>query len=170
MVRCTWLLAVFLLLCFVCYDATAESPIEHVIVLMMENRSFDHMLGWLHESNAEIDGLDGSEWNSLNSQDPTSPKIYVNKNGFDISPTDPNHDLNSTTEQIFGFYKPMNQPAIPRMNGFVQNSYESNLNTTTVMSMFTEDSDSAPVINTLAMNYAVFDRWYASIPGPVCVV
>lgn len=23
--------------------------IEHVIILMMENRSFDHMLGWLQE-------------------------------------------------------------------------------------------------------------------------
>ena len=31
-------------------------PIEHVIVLMLENRSFDHMLGGLSEV---IDGLDG---------------------------------------------------------------------------------------------------------------
>jgi phospholipase C len=31
-------------------------PIEHVIVLMLENRSFDHMLGSLSEV---IDGLDG---------------------------------------------------------------------------------------------------------------
>src|SRR6187200_498338 len=30
------------------------SGIEHIIVLMMENRSFDHMLGWL-------DGADGRQ-------------------------------------------------------------------------------------------------------------
>ena len=31
--------------------------IEHVVVLMMENRSFDHMLGWLQEPGYDIDGL-----------------------------------------------------------------------------------------------------------------
>jgi phospholipase C len=33
------------------------TPIEHVIVLMMENRSFDHYLGWLHEGRPSIDGI-----------------------------------------------------------------------------------------------------------------
>ena len=32
----------------------AASPIEHVVVVMMENRSFDHLLGWL-------DGADGRQ-------------------------------------------------------------------------------------------------------------
>jgi len=27
--------------------AAAQSPIEHIVILMMENRSFDHWLGWL---------------------------------------------------------------------------------------------------------------------------
>jgi phospholipase C len=33
--------------------------IEHIVVLMMENRSFDHMLGFLHidEGRDDIDGL-----------------------------------------------------------------------------------------------------------------
>ena len=33
-------------------------PIRHVIVLMMENRSFDHMLGALQAFNPDIDGVD----------------------------------------------------------------------------------------------------------------
>ena len=39
--------------------------IEHVIILMMENRSFDHMLGWLQEPGYDIDGLTGGEWREL---------------------------------------------------------------------------------------------------------
>ena len=47
--------------------------IKHIIVLMMENRSFDHMLGW--QGRAEVDGLDGTEFNHIDSQDETSPKV-----------------------------------------------------------------------------------------------
>ena len=52
------------LLANLCFQIAAEMP-EHVIVLMMENRSFDHMLGWLHGINPDIDGLTGSECNNI---------------------------------------------------------------------------------------------------------
>ena len=32
--------------------------LEHIVVLMMENRSFDHMLGSLKAVNPKIDGVD----------------------------------------------------------------------------------------------------------------
>jgi phospholipase C len=28
------------------------------------------------------------------------------------------------------------------------------------------DINSAPIINNLAIEYAVFDRWFSSVPGP----
>ena len=37
--------------------------IEHLVVLMMENRSFDHMVGFLKSPSWPIDGLDGTETN-----------------------------------------------------------------------------------------------------------
>ena len=37
--------------------------LKHVVVLMMENRSFDHMLGGLKADHPEIDGLTGNESN-----------------------------------------------------------------------------------------------------------
>ena len=33
------------------------SGIEHIVVVMMENRSFDHMLGWLPNANGVQAGL-----------------------------------------------------------------------------------------------------------------
>jgi phospholipase C len=35
----------------------AQSGIEHVIVVMMENRSFDHFLGWLPHADGRQAGL-----------------------------------------------------------------------------------------------------------------
>ena len=47
------------------------SAIEHVVVLMLENRSFDHMLGFLYSSQGNVsptgqpfEGLTGKESNS----------------------------------------------------------------------------------------------------------
>jgi len=48
--------------------ANLRSKIDHVVVLMLENRSFDHMLGFLYAGNGnrspsgqEFDGLTGNE-------------------------------------------------------------------------------------------------------------
>ena len=37
--------------------------IDHIVVLMLENRSFDSMLGKLYPKSATFDGLDGTEQN-----------------------------------------------------------------------------------------------------------
>ena len=36
---------------------TGLDQLEHIVVLMMENRSFDHMLGSLTAADARIDGI-----------------------------------------------------------------------------------------------------------------
>ena len=42
--------------------AVGDSKIKHFVVMMMENRAFDHFLGFLKRSNPDIDGLNGDEW------------------------------------------------------------------------------------------------------------
>jgi phospholipase C len=37
--------------------------LKHIVVLMMENRSFDHMVGAMKKDDARIDGLNGTESN-----------------------------------------------------------------------------------------------------------
>jgi hypothetical protein len=44
-------------------DTTPGRLIEHVVVLMLENRSFDTMLGWLYPGRPDFDGLTGREAN-----------------------------------------------------------------------------------------------------------
>ena len=49
----------------------------HVVVLMLENRAFDHMAGFLKRHNAEIDGLLGNESNPYRPSDPHSSLVSV---------------------------------------------------------------------------------------------
>ena len=44
--------------------------LKHIVVLMMENRSFDHMLGSLKAVDPRIDGLTGSESNLDTTNEP----------------------------------------------------------------------------------------------------
>ena len=52
--------------------------IEHVVVLMLENRSFDHMLGYLKARHYPIEGLTGDESNPTDLNDVNNPAKRVN--------------------------------------------------------------------------------------------
>lgn len=56
------------------------TPIKHLVVLMLENRSFDHMLGFMKSLNPAIDGLNGDELRGINihmqSEDPDQPLVF----------------------------------------------------------------------------------------------
>src|SRR5258706_15658025 len=94
--------------------------LRHIVVLMMENRSFDHMLGYAATSAWAIDGLKGTETNT----DSAGGVAQVsNDAGFagDLTP-DPGHSGLDTLTQFYG--DPNSSVAQdPTMNGFVR-SYE----------------------------------------------
>jgi phospholipase C len=126
--------------------------ISHIIILMMENRSFDHLLGWLN-----LKGLDGLYEGQTTPKDPndlSKGSLPLTRKGYDVSPDDPKHDFDNIALQI-------NDNG---MNGFVYDSIISGLNETNPVNMF--DETNAPIINTLAKEFAVFDKWFCSIPGP----
>jgi len=153
-----------LFFCYLILSTHAALP-KHVVVLMMENRSFDHILGWLRTNNTNIDGLTGKESNPYSTKDPNSKRVVVNTNGYDISKFDPGHSFGATSEEVYGVTTvPPSGKGVPQMNGFVQNAYKSHSDPSNVMSMFT--SATAPVINSLGVNFAIFDKWFCSIPGP----
>lgn len=131
-----------------------HSPVKTVVVVVMENRSFDHVLGWLRATRPDIDGLTGKE------SDPSSPEIFVTDNAGYVD-SDPGHGFEDIREQIFGSADTSAVP--PPMSGFAQNARGMGLGMAqNVMSGFTPDS--VPVYAALADEFAVFDRWFASVP------
>jgi phospholipase C len=140
--------------------------LQHVVVLMMENRSFDHMLGALHGTNPAIDGLVGTETN------PDSTGVPVT-----VSPTaeyqsqldpDPDHHFPAVDLQIFGgVTTAQNANRTPNMQGFVKSYFNQQhdlAHSHLILNYFTPDK--LPVLTGLATEFAVFNRWFSSIPGP----
>jgi phospholipase C len=145
--------------------------IEHVFVLMLENRSFDHMFGFAGLSGADaasgartaIDGLTGSESNTLRGE------RYPVVRGADWAiPVDPAHEFSSTLDQLCGpgaRYVPP-YPAVDN-SGFVDSYDHSGGGNEPGQIMRCFDTPKQlPVLYALAQEYAICDRWHASMPGP----
>jgi phospholipase C len=137
--------------------------LKHIVVLMMENRSFDHMLGGLKKQDKRINGLNGNESNP----DSAGNVVQVQPNAkFEGQlKNDPDHHFPGVDLQIFGGSQAAGRVA--NMQGFIK-SYQTqaeNVNGShAIMSYFTPDQ--LPVLTALATEYAVFNGWFSSIPGP----
>src|SRR5688500_10344499 len=92
------------------------NKIEHLVVLMLENRSFDHMLGFLRSPDWPVDGLTGAETNPDASGAPVRVTPDAAYSG-DLA-ADPGHDFVSVNEQVFGNSA---GTGAPNMQGFVRN-------------------------------------------------
>jgi phospholipase C len=147
---------------------------DHFIVLMLENRSFDHLFGHLGIG----DGLPAKgAINYLTPGDSSSQKFSTGNGGdYTAAGGGPSHSLKETNLQLFGVTKPSAAVAAqkPELNGFVA-SFKTVLThdlkrapTTTelqqVMNVF--DPAQLPALSTLAKNFVLCDRWFADVPGP----
>ena len=133
--------------------------LKHIVVLMMENRSFDHMLG----SVPGIGGIDDAE--AYSNADTTGALVQpqaLAEFQSQLQP-DPDHHFPAVDLQIFG--GDPNRRA--NMQGFVKSYYnqQQNVAHSHEILYYFKQSD-LPVLTTLATEFAVFNRWFASIPGP----
>src|SRR4051794_31321377 len=142
--------------------------IQHIVVLMLENRSFDHMLGFMRTPNYLIDGLNGDEWNP---RDPahidSTQKVKVSDDAGFIFSYDPGHNFQDVNLQLFD--NPAGPPASSVVNGGFILSYSQQPHVTpavadTIMKCMAPST--IPVLSTLAGEFAVCDAWYSSVPGP----
>jgi phospholipase C len=137
--------------------------LKHIVVLMMENRSFDHMLGGLKKLDPRINGLTGNESNLDTTNEPVKVQPKAQFQG-QLDP-DPDHHFPGVHQQLyFGTPGP---PAPPSMNGFVQNYFQQQKDADHARKiMYYFPKEKLPVLSTLATNFAVFNGWFSSIPGP----
>lgn len=149
-----------------------RSKIKHVVYYMIENRSFDHVCGWLYENDvpSHIIGspgkFKGASSEYCNSDGTTNVPLSKYKGGelsdefaLQLFEADPYHDLSDVLRQLF--YKDDTgyaRRATPNMGGFIWNN-----GTNQVMETFTPAQ--LPVLNGLAKHFAVSDEWFCSMPG-----
>jgi phospholipase C len=150
--------------------------VKRFVVLMLENRSFDHLIGYLKAVNPKVMGLTGSEFNQKNPNSPADPPIKVGRASSFVMTFDPGHEYYDVKIQLYGPLKdadpslpPLANPASDPapMTGFIASatqavdfSGDENL----VMQCF--QPDQLPVLTTLTTEFALFNFWYSSLPGP----
>src|SRR5580693_335485 len=96
--------------------STGLDNLKHIVVLMMENRSFDHMLGALKQKYPKINGLTGDESNP----DTNGATVNVQQKAqfqSQLDP-DPDHHFPGVDLQIFGG-APLGPGRVANMQGFV---------------------------------------------------
>lgn len=158
--------------------------IEHLVVLMLENRSFDQMLGFLYADTSNksplghaFNGLMGNESNP----DDLGQEIKVFKikaedpHPYLMPGADPGEGFQNTTFQLYSTDDP-EAGATPNMRGFVldfksaiatdlSKHYKDTLPGTEasqIMGMYTPEL--LPILSGLAKGYAVCDAWFSSVP------
>jgi phospholipase C len=156
--------------------------IEHIVVLMLENRSFDHMLGYLYggkttPNGSAFEGLDGSE----SCPDANGKPVSVYPIGPDtphayfMPGADPGEGYAATNAQLYGRSTAPTDGAIAPMQGFVTDyaqAIKDNQSkhwyvvpgTTPEMIMGCYTPEALPVLSALARGFAVCDHWYGSAP------
>jgi phospholipase C len=135
--------------------------LKHIVVLMMENRSFDHMLGALKEQDGRIDGLTGNETNPDTNGNNAKVQPLAEFQG-QLDP-DPDHHFPAVDLQIYGD----GGSRVANMQGFVKSYFHQRgdvNHSRKILYYFTPDK--LPVLTTLATEFAVFNGWFSSIPGP----
>ncbi|VAH95995.1 unnamed protein product [Triticum turgidum subsp. durum] len=134
--------------------------IKTVVVVVQENRSFDHMLGWMKSLNPDIDGVTGAETNRVVVADPSSKAVPFRDGSQYVDP-DPGHSIQAIYEQVYGTpfvdaqATPITPPGIPAppMSGFAQQAEKEKPGMAeTVMSGFRPDA--VPVYRELAQEFA----------------
>lgn len=137
--------------------------LKHIVVLMMENRSFDHMLGSLKSVNTGIDGITDILSNPDTTGASIKPQPLADFQG-QLDP-DPDHHFPAVDLQIFG--GDASATRVPNMQGFIKSYFNQRrdvAHSQKIMYFFKQED--LPVLTTLALEFAVFNRWFSSIPGP----
>ena len=174
-------------------EANAQlSRIKHIVVLMMENRSFDSVFGWLYDpDNAPPFNQvpRGQPFDGVSGKDLTNPIPAAFSGGVarigkcsDMTAPYPNpgEGFLDTFAQLYNINPPPqpvpNATEPPNMQGFVANyaeaisdynqhhaSHPSQTHPRSIMDCFTPDM--LPVLCGLAHAYAVCDHWFSSLPS-----
>jgi phospholipase C len=128
----------------------AAAPFNTVVVLMMENRSFDHVLGWLPGANgrqaglvyADVDGVEHETWPLAG--DP-------NHDFYRCDFGDPVHDWQGIAIQYNG----------GRCDGFLKTA---NAGDRFPIGYYREDD--LPILSALAKGYTALDNYFCAMQGP----
>jgi phospholipase C len=156
--------------------------IKHFIVLMLENRSFDHLFGFFPAPAGEtIENLLALHSPAVNLLDPSRPESTDNPAFKASQPAPfavddkegPSHSFNSVNVQLTNNSRGPSDTVPIQNSGFARNYADSlkprlrvvdREHVGQVMQCFSPDQ--LPALNQLASDFCLCDHWHCEVPGP----
>jgi phospholipase C len=133
-------------------------PIEHVVLLMLENHSFDQMLGCMQELYPRLDGISSKAARRANKDAAGRAYEQTPTQTRQVQP-DPKHEHINALNQIAGG----NQGFITDYLGFYGEKAARDV-CPQIMAYY--ERGYLPGLHPLAEQFTVCDHWFASLPGP----
>jgi phospholipase C len=135
-----------------------DPRIRHIVVVMLENRSFDHLLGLLMR---DIPGLRGVTPGAYCNAGAAGTRFYITDGAAYQGqfPVDPPHEFEHVHAQLGA-----SATGAPAMDGFARSYQRAGGNPANVMRCFRPEQ--LPAFTALAKHYVVCDNWFAAVPGP----
>jgi phospholipase C len=164
--------------------------IDHIVVLMLENRSLDNLFGYLYEGDdqptrfigefGDTPAFDGVAGKALSNPAPDGHEVPVQRAPYATledmchpCPDPGEHFFPHVNRQLYGTESP-DDASPPTMRGFVLDYVEA-IREQTIGKEITEDAyrvimncftpEAIPVLSGLARAFAVSDRWFCSVPS-----
>jgi phospholipase C len=167
------------------------ASIDHVIVLVLENRSFDHLLGFVPHPDAAFDGLTKGGPYTNPAWRNQGPPVPASSDAKPVLPADPDHSHDAVMQQldirgIGPARRPTNQgfvasyeekgrgiaaPAFEGLLGPIANWWfrrqagQRVVENRGPLVMACQAPERAPVLATLVQEFGVCSKWFASVPG-----
>ncbi len=147
---------------------------DHFIVVMLENRSLDNMLGWLYapenrpahnippKNPPTFDGLIKNQFsNTISGQ----PPVFASEGtgSYTVPDPDPNELFDHMNRQLFGTTAPI-QGQAATMSGFLEDYATAAGVKNPAQIMASYSPNQVRVLSALAKQFAVCDRWFGSAP------
>ena len=131
----------------------AEMPFDHIVVVMMENHSFDNLLGALARTRPAVDGLTFDGPGPATNSNPGAVHMAAEIGAFPFTTTAQARNVSqswkATHAQVDG----------GAMDGFVRS-----VGAVEPMGYYTPEV--LPFACSLASTFTLANRWFCSVPGP----
>ena len=154
--------------------ANLKANIKNVVWIILENRSFDNILGGVSRPGFDNPINNGDYCNPQNLTHPHKAMWCSGSKDFDSVLDDPDHSVTGNNLEFYGDYTPNNKDIAdgslqPSLNGFVNKqligypSDTAEVAAKQVMNYYSEDE--IPTLVDLVDNFVTFNYWHSDVPG-----
>ncbi|KAJ7843083.1 phosphoesterase [Mycena olivaceomarginata] len=155
--------------------ANLKDKIKHVVWVLLENRSFDNILGGVQRPGLDNPINNGDVCNPVNVANSAGATLCTRVKDFDSIANDPDHSITGNNFEFYGQFAPNNDAiqngTITATNqGFVNKhliSYPTitpDLAAAQVMGYYSDKE--VPTLIDVVDEFATFNYWFSCIPGP----